>query len=144
MSDIEITKSDLESMPNGYWLCFSNKCKLAENCLRHIAAERNESKSELLRVVNHQMFDETNCKYHVEVRKVDMAYGMMKALNEVKACDIVNIKKILISKFGRKYFYSRRNGITPIPPSEQEYIKGVFADFCYEIVFDKIVKETLW
>ena len=67
-----------------------------------------------------------------------------KALKEVKACDIVNIKKILISKFGRKYFYSRRNGVTPIPPSEQEYIKKVFAEFGYQIAFDKIVKETLW
>ena len=144
MSDIEITKSDLENKPNGYWLCFSDKCKLAEKCLRHLVGERNDNKSELLRIVNHRMFDETNCKYHVEIRKADIAYGMMKALNEVKACDIVNIKKILISKFGRKYFYSRRNGVTPIPPSEQKYIRKVFAKFGYEITFDEIREETLW
>ena len=43
-----------------------------------------------------------------------------------------------------RYFNIGRNASKPITPKEQEFIRGVFADFGYETAFDKIVKETLW
>jgi hypothetical protein len=69
---------------------------------------------------------------------------MTKSFEEVKAKDIVQIRKSLHNYFGYAEYYRRRNASKPITPKEQEVVKKIFADFGYDIVFDKIVKETLW
>ena len=73
-----------------------------------------------------------------------MAYGMTKSFENVRAKDISQIRKRLQNYFGHTEYFRRRNASKPITPKEQEFIRKVFAEFGYEIAFDKIVKETLW
>ena len=73
-----------------------------------------------------------------------MAYGMTKSFEDVKAKDIAQIRKRLYNYFGQAEYFRRRNASKPITPKEQEFVRKVFAEFGYEIAFDKIVKETLW
>ncbi|MEE0936417.1 MAG: DUF6078 family protein, partial [Bacteroidales bacterium] len=112
--------------------------------LRRISAEYSKENDEFFRVVNHRLLDKDKCKYYVEDKKVDMAYGMTKSFEDVKAKDIAQIRKRLQNYFGQAEYFRRRNASKPISPKEQEFIRGVFAEFGYEIAFDKIVKETLW
>ena len=141
---MKTTYFNFENRPLGYLNCLSDDCPLAGKCLRRISAEYSKENDEFFRVVNHRLFDKDNCKYYVEDKKVDMAYGMTKSFEDVKAKDIAQIRKRLYNYFGQAEYFRRRNASKPITPTEQEYIRKVFADFGYEIAFDKIVKETLW
>lgn len=141
---MEMKDFNFEKRPLGYLNCLSDSCPLAEKCLRRISARYSEENDEIFRVVNHRLLDENNCKYYVEDKKVDVAYGMTKSFEEVKAKDIVQIRKSLQNYFGYAEYYRRRNASKPITPKEQEVVKKIFADFGYDIAFDKIVKETLW
>ncbi|MEE0962324.1 MAG: DUF6078 family protein, partial [Bacteroidales bacterium] len=77
-------------------------------------------------------------------KKVDMAYGMTKSFENVKAKDISQIRKRLQNYFGHTEYFRRRNASKPITPTEQVFIRKVFAEFGYEITFDEIREETLW
>ncbi|MBO5838458.1 MAG: hypothetical protein J6R06_02150 [Bacteroidales bacterium] len=141
---MKTTYFNFEKRPSGYLNCLSDDCPLAEKCLRRISAEYSKENDEFFRVVNHRLFDQTNCKHYVENKKVDMAYGMTKSFENVKAKDIAQIRKRLQNYFGYAEYFRRRNASKPITPTEQVFIRKVFAEFGYEIAFDKIVKETLW
>lgn len=141
---MKTTYFNFEKRPLGYLNCLSDECPLAEKCLRRISAEYSKENDEFFRVVNHRLLDKDNCKHYVEDKKVDMAYGMTKSFEDVKAKDIVQIRKSLQNYFGYAEYFRRRNASKPITPKEQEFIRKVFAEFGYEIAFDKIVKETLW
>ena len=141
---MEIKNVNFEKRPSGYLNCLSDECPLAEKCLRRISAEYSKENDEFFRVVHHRLLDKDTCKYYVEDKKVDMAYGMTKSFEDVKAKDIAQIRKRLYNYFGQAEYFRRRNASKPITPKEQEFIRKVFAEFGYQIAFDKIVKETLW
>ena len=141
---METKDFNFEKRPLGYFNCLSDSCPLAEKCLRRISARYSEENDEIFRVVNHRLLDENNCKYYVEDKKVDVAYGMTKSFEEVKAKDIVEMRKHLISYFGNNYYYKKRRGELPITPKEQDFVAKVFKSYGYEIVFDTIKEETLW
>jgi hypothetical protein len=135
---------NFENRPNSFIVCWNEKCLLGEKCLRRIVALRNSEDSDLMVAVNVLKFNETNCKYFLENKKVRVAYGMKNSFEEVKAKDIVNMRKELINHFGHTYYYERRNGKMPITPEDQEYIAKLFSSYGYEITFDEIREETLW
>ena len=141
---MKTTYFNFENRPSGYLNCLSDDCPLAEKCLRRISAEYSKENDNIFKVVNHRLIDKTNCKHYVEDKKVDMAYGMTKSFENVRAKDISQIRKRLQNYFGHTEYFRRRNASKPIPPSEQVFVRKVFAEFGYEIAFDKIVKETLW
>lgn len=85
---MKTTYFNFENRPLGYLNCLSDDCPLAEKCLRRISAEYSKENDEFFRVVNHRLFDKTNCKHYVEDKKVDMAYGMTKSFENVRAKDI--------------------------------------------------------
>lgn len=135
---------NFENRPNSFIVCWNEKCLFGEKCLRRIVALRNSEDSDLMVAVNVLKFNETNCKYFLENKKVRVAYGMKGSFEEVKAKDIANMRKELINHFGHTYYYERRNGKMPITPEDQEYIAKLFSSYGYEITFDEIREETLW
>ena len=141
---MEIKNVNFEKRPLGYLNCLSDDCPLAEKCLRRISAEYSKENDNIFKVVNHRLLDKTNCKHYIEDKKVDMAYGMTKSFENVKAKDISQIRKRLQNYFGHTEYFRRRNASKPITPTEQVFIKKVFAKFGYEITFDEIREETLW
>jgi hypothetical protein len=141
---MEIKNVNFEKRPLGYLNCLSDDCPLAEKCLRRISAEYSKENDEIFKVVNHRLLDKDNCKYYVEDKKVDMAYGMTKSFEDVKAKDIAQIRKRLYNYFGQAEYFRRRNASKPITPEDQEYIAKLFSSYGYEITFDEIREETLW
>jgi hypothetical protein len=135
---------DFETKPLNFILCFNKKCLLRKKCLRHIVSLSNKEEKDLLLVVNASKFNQTNCKYYFENKKVGIAYGMKGSFEDVKAKDIAKIRKELIRHFGQTYYYERRNGKMPITPNEQVFIENLFKQYGYEIKFDKIETKTLW
>lgn len=135
---------DLEKKPSGFIVCYNEDCSLKENCLRRKVAELNQNEEDVLRVVNSAKYSGENCKFYLENKKVLMAYGMKKSFEKVLAKDIAEIRKSLNAHFGNGSYYVRRNGEKGINPTEQAYIARVFAKYGYEIMFDKLVEETLW
>lgn len=144
LTDMKTADIDFEKRPLRYLNCLSEECPLAEKCMRRISARYSEENDEFFMVLNHRKLDTDNCKYYVENKKSDIAYGMTKSFEEVKAKDIAKIRKALYNYFGQTEYFRRRNATKPLTPKEQEFVKKIFAQFGYEVSFDKIVKETLW
>ena len=69
---------------------------------------------------------------------------MINSFKEVKAKDIVQIRKSLINHFGNNYYYKKRRGELPITQKDQEFISNLFNSYGYEIKFDEIREEILW
>ena len=135
---------NLENKPKALAICLNEKCLLSEKCLRFLVARNEMDEHNILSVVNHTKFNETNCEYFLENKKVRVAYGMKGSFEEVKAKDIADMRRKLMQHFGHTYYYERRNGKMPITPEDQEYIAKLFKSYGYEIVFDEIREETLW
>lgn len=135
---------NFENKPKNFIVCFNENCSLRENCLRRLAAIHDSENSDLLTVVNASKFNESNCKYFLENKKVRIAYGMKDSFEDVKAKDIANIRKELKNHFGLTYYYERRNGKMPITPKDQDFISNLFNSYGYEIKFDEIREEVLW
>ena len=142
--DMKTSGINFENRPFNYLNCLNDECPLAEKCMRRISARYSEENDNVFMVLNHRMLDTDNCKYYVENKKSDIAYGMKGSFEDVKAKDIAQIRKRLYNYFGQTEYFRRRNAKKLITPKEQEYIRSVFAQFGYEISFDKIVKEVLW
>jgi hypothetical protein len=69
---------------------------------------------------------------------------MTRSFDQVRAKDIVGIRKELIRFFGQNYYYKKRRAELPITPKEQAFISQLFKQYDYELEFDRIEKETLW
>jgi hypothetical protein len=134
----------MEKKPFNFLICFNDKCAFANKCLRQLSAQASLDSDNILQIVNHTKFNETNCKHYLENKKVSVAYGMINSFKEVKAKDIVQIRKSLINHFGNNYYYKKRRGELPITPKDQEFISNLFNSYGYEIKFDEIREEVLW
>lgn len=141
---METKNIDFSTKPKGYKLCFSDKCLLAEKCLRRIAVSKLAEDDDFLQVVNHAKFDEKNCKLFADSDNVNIAYGMKSAFGNLLVNDADKIRIELIQHFGQTEFYRRKNGLKAISPEEQEYIINVFSKFGYSISFDKVIESTFW
>lgn len=126
---MDIKDIDFSTKPKGYKLCFSNKCMLAEKCLRRIAVEQIEKNVDVFQVVNHFKFDDKNCKYFADCKNVRIAYGMKGAFENILVSDVDKIRKELIECFGHTEYYRRKNGVKAISPEEQTYIASVFSKY---------------
>lgn len=135
---------DFSTKPKNYKLCFNDKCLLAEKCLRRIAVTQLAESADLLQVVNHAKFNEKNCKYFIDNEKVEIAYGMKVAFENILVSDVNKIRNELVEHFGQTGFYRRKNAVKQITPDEQEYIASVFAKFGYTVSFDQIIESTFW
>ena len=69
---------------------------------------------------------------------------MTTAFEELKTKDTTKLREKLYNHLEQAEYFRRRNAKKLITPKEQEYIRSVFAQFGYEVSFDKIVKEVLW
>ncbi len=141
---MEVKNIDFSTKPKGYKLCFSNKCMLAEKCLRRIATEQIDDSLDSLQVVNHFKYEDKDCKYFVNNERVEIAYGMKGAFENILVSDVNKIRNELMEYFGQTGFYRRKNSIRPIIPKEQEVIANIFAKYGYSVSFDKIVETTFW
>ena len=141
---METTDITIKTMPIGFIICFNENCLLAKKCLRRKVAEQSLGSTDVWRVVNHKKFKDRNCKYYFEEKKVNIAYGMTRSFDQVRAKDIAGIRKELIRFFGQNYYYKKRRAELPITPKEQAFISQLFKQYDYELEFDRIEKETLW
>jgi hypothetical protein len=137
-------EKNFENKPKNFVICYNSNCLLGDKCLRRaVSFEKNEEFS-VMPAINAMKFNENNCEYFLENKRVKIAYGMTKSFEDVKAKDIAQIRKRLIQYFGQTYYYERRKGNMPISPEEQEFIAELFKSYGYEITFDEIREETLW
>lgn len=97
----------MENKPLNFLICLNDKCGLANNCLRQKEALSSLNSENVLQIVNHTKFNETNCEYYLENKKVNIAYGMTTSFEEIKAKDIANIRKALVDHFGNNYYYKK-------------------------------------
>ena len=133
-----------ETMPEHYMLCFNDDCPLADECLHRLAARSGRQTDEVVTAVNPVRCSGKSCRYYKPNKMATMAYGMKSSFHEVKADDIASLRNTLINHFGRGSYYLRRNGLRPITPDEQQFIRSIFNNYGYEAKFDRMQEETQW
>ena len=141
---MNVKEPQYETMPEHYVLCFNDECPLANDCLHRLAARSGHQKDEVVMAVNPARCKGKTCRYYKQNRMAEMAYGMVDSFHEVKADHISSLRNTLIQHFGRGSYYLRRNGLRPITPDEQQYIRQVLRQYGYEVKFDRMEDETHW
>ena len=109
---------DYESVPDHYTHCFNEQCDRSEKCMRRFAAQHSNSSRPVIRVISPVCFPEdvNTCSYFHPIRKIRMAWGVKKLLDNVPSKDAKALKAQIISYFGRTHYYRvyrKEHGITP-------------------------------
>lgn len=120
---------DYESVPYEYAHCFNSQCTRSQKCLHHLVAENSTSQYPTLRVINPNCIpvDTAQCPYFKSTRKLHMAWGVKRLLDNVPYKDGNALRNQLIAHFGKKLLSflspgtstaTRRSGIYPtsVPP----------------------------
>lgn len=127
-------------------LCVHADCEMAECCLRQIGYHEIEDTDKTLKILNPNIVSKkADCEYLARLVTVRFARGFKKVFGLIPS-DVANsIYHSLMAHFGKNQYYDRRNGKLLLPPTEQEYIKGLFGSFgITSDVFDSYEEQEVW
>lgn len=119
---------DYESVPYEYAHCFNSQCTRSQKCLHHLVAENSTSQYPTLRVINPNCIpvDTAQCPYFKSTRKLHMAWGVKRQLDNVPYKDGNALRNQLIAHFGKTNYYRFYRQERPLLPEDQAYIQQVF------------------
>lgn len=131
-------------VPNGYALCFNEKCVRSEKCLRRQAALVATGESRYITIVNPLYLAENeNYSCFRSSEQVRFCRGITHLLDNIPYTLAVDIKNKLYTYFGRSKYYRICKKERLIEPTEQKYIrqllqgKGITAEPVYDECIDK-------
>ena len=146
MTDQEIFR---EKAQEGYIVCFAERCPLKEQCLRYLVGEQAPETCNTCYCVNlhYQNVATEQCHLFRSSQKVRFAKGMMHIFNPDMPRRVEPfVRRILIDRHCRTYFYEYRRGARLIPPAIQEEVRSLFreAGWNEEVHFDDYVEGFEW
>ena len=95
---------DYESVPYEYAHCFNSQCTRSQKCLHHLVAENSTSQYPTLRVINPNCIpvDTAQCPYFKSTRKLHMAWGVKRLLDNVPYKDGNALRNQLIAHLAKQ------------------------------------------
>lgn len=135
---------NFSQVPHGWALCYLGECKRKEECMRYqmclLAPEETTRQTCVLPTVLRQKV----CPHFHPIKKIRVAVGFQKLLDELKAKDQATIRLKLMGYLGHGGTYYRyRNGKNSLTPEQQEWIKKLMRRYGYtaEDIFDSYREE---
>lgn len=134
---------------NGYTMCFSAQCPKKEQCLRwkvgrHLTAERSDYSC-----INplHPGVATAHCPRYRSAEKATFARGMTGIFTDDMPQRVEkHVRRTLIARHNRAYYFEYRNGKRLITPALQEEIRTLFrqAGWQGEVRFDSYTEDYEW
>ena len=120
---MEIDKKD---KPNLYAACTSVTCPQANTCLRSWAWHHTDDEPWCVEVVNPRFTSEDgHYPYYCSNEPQRYARGFAHFQKRMYPDQYREFMSACIARFGRNPYFMRRRGDTPLPPSEQAFIRSV-------------------
>lgn len=139
---------DYSSVPKHYACCFNRECRLAGECLRHLAALATPPEVITVTIINPARISSsgTDCPYFSSRVKQRYARGMSRLLDPLPYRDAQRVKQQMIDHFGRNRFYRLRSKECTFSPEQQEYVRQLFLQcgVTEPPLFDEYVEEYVW
>ena len=146
MTEEEIFAKKAET---GYTLCFAEHCPKRQQCLHWRVGQHLTGKWGDYRCINQQYKDVATdrCPFFRNKEKVRFAKGMTGIFTDDMPQRVEKfVRRTLIARENRSYFFEYRNGKRLIPPAKQQEIIGLFrqAGWNGEVNFDGFIEDYEW
>ncbi|WP_075557335.1 DUF6078 family protein [Parabacteroides timonensis] len=115
---------DYSKVPYDFGLCAAENCPKATTCLRQIALKHAPENITFLRIMNPNTLKKMKgtCKFYRPNTKIQNAIGFMRTVNALTLRVADTFRLRMISYLGRKNYYLKRRGGSPLSPAEQQHI----------------------
>lgn len=126
MNDMIIPTFQLADVPGNFTLCLNGDCPLASRCLHHIVRTMVPATELVLHVYNPEAVKGgEGCEHFRGQAPERYAYGFEGMQGKMLPRQYAVFMELLIAHFSRNSYFVRRRGDFPMPPKEQELIRGV-------------------
>lgn len=128
-------------------LCVKSDCPKRDTCIRYQTYLQTGEADEQITILNPRLLpSDGSCYRHAVSVTVQDALGFRQVLKRIPECQKKPVYDALMAHFGKNPYYDRRNGIHPITPEEQDYVRSVFReqDVTEENLFDGYRDRTEW
>ncbi len=139
----------IQKATSGYTVCFANQCPQHELCLRWTVGQLMPSDVKDCQCVNPH-FEEVataHCPMFRPAEKTLWAKGMTRLFTDDMPQKVeTGIRKELMKRYNRTYFFEYRNGTRLIPPAMQEEIRAVCRQYGWkaDVQFDEYLENYGW
>lgn len=115
-----------QTQPCEYWACLPCGCPQREHCLRAWTWDHRDSSERWFTVLNPELTRlDGRCPYYCDDRPQRYAVGFTNFQKHMYPEQYDQFRTACIARFGRNPYFMRRRGDTPLPPSEQAFIRSV-------------------
>lgn len=137
---------NFQDVPNGWVLCFNEKCKMKETCLRYMAAQYAPADMTTASCVTPRALQGDECKKFVAERHETKAWGMSHIFEGVQHEHYAQLRNTLIKMLGRRNYYRYNSGERMLNAKQQQQISNLFERFGYQDApaYDHYVKQVLF
>lgn len=121
---------DFSGMPQMFGRCLRAECLQAETCLRQLAWRQEETRGDLLTLINpHTVKGGTDCPHFIDAFHPAYAKGLRLDLNDVPHGKATALRRELTEAFGKVALFRMRHGQCLISPKRQRTLAALFARY---------------
>jgi hypothetical protein len=132
-------KFNFKDVPEGYHLCFNDKCDKHKECIRFLAGEHLPSVVMGGACVYPNAWKDGLCPYFKQTRVIYASWGFRNLFKGIPQKDAQTLKACVTNFLGGPVqAYKYQHGEMLLTPEQQECIRQMFAEMGYtkELVFD--------
>lgn len=115
---------DFTQVPFHYMLCLNQECPKAESCLRQLAEQSVPANVISYMTINpkHLATLQGECPYYRLAVKTRFAKGFIRMLESLPYKEMLEVVRILMTRFGRTAYYRIRKGQILLSPHQQQEV----------------------
>jgi hypothetical protein len=123
---------NFQDVPNGWVLCFNEKCKMKETCLRYMAAQFAPADMTTATCVTPHAQKGDSCTKFVTERYDTEAWGMSHLFEGIRHEHYAQLRNALFTMLGKRNFYRYNSGEWSFSVKQQKQIADLFKRFGYQ------------
>ena len=123
---------NFQDVPNGWVLCFNEKCKMKETCLRYMAAQYAPADMTTATCVTPRALQGDECRKFVAERYETEAWGMNRFFEGVRHEHYTQLRNALFKMLGQRNYYRYNSGEWKLSAKQQKQISDLFKRFGYQ------------
>lgn len=140
---------NIKKVPAYFAYCFQQGCAKEATCLHKQACQYVQREKQQIICINPLYVEGKegeNCPCYIEMVKVRMARGFLRALGTVPSANVNKVTQELSKKFNTSYFYRMRKGTIPLTPKQQEIVAQVLikSGASQPVEFDAYEEDYIW
>ena len=114
------------TIPYGYEACLPCDCPQRDHCLRAWAWTHRDSSARQYVLLNPDLTTlDGHCPFYCDDQPQRYALGFTNFQRRMYPEQYQQFMSACIARFGRNPYFMRRRGDTPMPPSEQAFIRSL-------------------